>query len=236
MAVISSGSLRGSWQETWPRLLTALTACGIVAACHRATVPPAAPPRPSPALPVSTNSEQGFAAAVQLAESLLKVQSVPMLVAGEPVPGAVMFHVNNGLDRVLDFHGRLEAKGSYLFLLRPIEEHGPDTVGLVPTTDKFEVVRIVGTNGNGLHSSEEVLAWLRQLDQVQPFELVGVGADFVQGAFVEPVRDPARMAQSVYSFCPDFWDQGLGLFVKGDPEAEIERYFASDQTFFFWWD
>jgi hypothetical protein len=236
MDAISGGLLNGGWQKRLARLLSALTACGIVAACHSATVPPEPPPRQSPPAPVSANPEQGFAAVIHLAETLLEVHAEPMDVGGELVPDAVMFHVNGGLDRVLDFHERLAAKGSYLFLLEPVQEHGPDTLGLVPTIDQFEVVRIVGTNGNGLHSSEEVLAWLRQLHQAQPFLLVGMGVDFVQGAFVEPVRDPAGMAHNVYAFCPDFWNQGLGLFSKGDPEAEIERYFAANQTFFFWWD
>jgi len=225
--------LLGSRQKGRAPLLPALIACGIVVACHTATVPQAPPPRQSPPAPASP---PGFAAAVRQAETLLKVQAVPMVVAGEPVHGAVMFHVDHGLDRVLDFHDRLEAMGSYLFLLEPIQEHDPDTLGLAPTTDKFELVRMVGTTGNGLHSSAEVLAWLHQLDQAQPFQLVGVGVDFVQGAFVEPVRDPVGMAHNVYSFCPDFWLQGLGLFIKGDPEIEIAKYFASNQAFFFWWD
>ena len=184
----------------------------------------------------SKNSLHAFQAAVQLAETLLKTHAVPMIVAGEPVQGAVMFQTDHGLERVSDFHDRLATAGSFLFLLKPTQEHGPDTLGLAPTTDKFEVIQMVGTNGNSLHTQAEVLTWLRQLDQTQPFVLVGAGIDFVQGAFVDPVRDPAGMAHKVYSFCPDFWDQGLGLFIKGDPETEIAKYFESERSFFFWWD
>jgi hypothetical protein len=167
---------------------------------------------------------------------MLKTQAAPMVVAGEPVPGAVMFHADHGLERVAACHDRLEAAGSFLFLLEPTQEHGPDTLGLAPTTDKFEVIQLVGTNANRLHSPAEVLIWLRQLDQTQPFVLVGAGIDFVQGAFVAPVRDPVGMAHNVHSFCPDFWNQGLGLFIKGEPEAEIAKYFTSQRAFFFWWD
>jgi hypothetical protein len=234
MGVMSNGPvLIGSRQKGRASSLWTLIACGIVAACQAGTVPQTPPPRQRPP---SAESPRGFAAAVRQAESLLGVPAVPMVVAGEPVQGAVMFHVEHGLDRMLSLHDRLAAMGSYLFLLEPIQEQGPDTLGLAPTTDKFEVIRTVGTTGNGLHSSAEVLAWLHRLDQTQPFELVGAGADFVQGAFVEPVRDPVGMAHDVYSFCPDFWKQGLGLFIKGEPETEIAKYFASDQTFFFWWD
>ena len=98
------------------------------------------------------------------------------------------------------------------------------------------MVRPIGTNGNRAHDSAHVLAWLRKLDRAEPFVLSGVGYDFVEGAFVAPVRDPVALAHNVYAFCPDFWNQGLGLFNDGPPEEGIARYFTSARDFFLWRD
>ena len=80
----------------------------------------------------------------------------------------------------------------------------------------------VGTNPNGAnygHDNAAVIAWLRALHAKQPFALTGAGRDFVEGRFVEPVRDPEALAEIVHAFCPDFFNQGLGLMEEGEPHA-----------------
>jgi hypothetical protein len=58
----------------------------------------------------------------------------------------------------------------------------------------------------------------------------------VEGAFSGPVRDPAALAHNIYTFCPDFWNQGLGLTQHGPPEEGIAKYFSTEGYFYFWWD
>jgi hypothetical protein len=159
--------------------------------------------------------------------------------SGERLHGVVLFETrrNAGFDLVTTHQERLRASGSFLF----VYEHGhgfkPDVVGLAPTLDKFDVVRRVQTDAaNHAHDTVAVVAWLREIDRDEPFRLVGAGMDFVEGAFEGPVKDRRKLAERIYSFCPDFVDQGIGLSEKGEPHALIERYFVENRAFFFWWD
>ena len=116
-------------------------------------------------------------------------------------------------------------------------EGRPQVVALLPTTDKFEVVRLVGTSRNRPHDSGAVSTWVRELDRTQSFALLGAGIDFVEGFFLSPVGDPVALAHNVHAFCPDFWHQGLGLSQPAQsPEAGIASYFEAERYFFFWWD
>jgi hypothetical protein len=219
---------------------------------HDSGVSRAATPESHSQKPVPTSHD--FAVAVRTAEAKLKSKSSPILLrSGDVIPGGVMLLSPDGLTALGGLHDQLEAFGAYLFIVEhgmpPVQfgpgpdgavpaarEAEPDKLGLFPTTDKFEVVRMVGTNGNRLHSAAELLSWLRDLDRSHPFVLVGAGVDFVEGVFRSPVQDPEALARNVYSFCPDFWDQGIGLTKEGPAEAGVAKYFTSERYFYFWWD
>ena len=158
---------------------------------------------------------------------------------GDALDGVLLFDAkpNAGVELVTTHHARFRSAGAYLF----VYEHGhgfrPDVVGIAPTEDKLDLVRRVQTDAaNYGHDNDAVIAWLRELDRDEPFELIGAGLDFVEGGFTSPVRDRAKLAQRLYSFCPDFVDQGIGLTEEGEPHELIERYFSEHRFFFFWWD
>ena len=75
-----------------------------------------------------------------------------------------------------------------------------------------------------------VIAWLRELEAEQPFELTGIGFDFLSGRFAAPVKDPAGLAKRMYEFCPDIVDQGVG------DVAALAEELRTKQTLYFWWD
>jgi hypothetical protein len=142
-----------------------------------------------------------------------------------------------GIDLVKGHQARLRADGAYLFLF----EHGfgqqADVIGLAPTTDKLDLVRRAQTDAaNYGHDNDGVIAWLKEMDRDEPLEVLGAGPDFIEGYFRGPIKDPAQLAERIYSFCPDFVDQGIGLMEEGDPHELIEKHFASSPDFFFWWD
>jgi hypothetical protein len=157
---------------------------------------------------------------------------------GESITGGWMFKVQNGLEHVVALHDRMLARGAFLFLVEATPD-GQDVIAVLPTTDKYEVIRIIGTNGNAAHTHDQVVAWLKDLDRSEPWLLVGANFDSVDLFFTGPVRDPHALAQNVLSFCPDFYYQGIGL----DPETHgrqplevIEEYFRNERLSHFWWD
>ncbi len=157
----------------------------------------------------------------------------------EPIADVVLFDSgpSGGLALVEAHAERFRAAGAYLFLHRHGFGATPDVVGLARTTDKLELVRMVGTDGaNYGHDNAAVVAWLRELDRTEPFELTGAGEDFVEGRFRGDVKDPRALAPRIDAFCPDFVAQGLGLTEKGAPEDLIARWFGEHRAFFFWWD
>jgi hypothetical protein len=89
----------------------------------------------------------------------------------------------------------------------------------------------MGTNAaNYDKDTKALIAWLRVLEREQPFELTGVGYDFLSGRFTSPVKDPVGLAKRMYAFCPDIVDQGVGSVEA--LAAALRR----EGTLYFWWD
>src|SRR5262245_55158904 len=124
-----------------------------------------------------------FAEAVSDLERITGAKGRPAVSPDEePLDGVVFFETKPdvGARLVASNRARLRPSGAYLFLY----DHGfgvkPDVVGLAPTSDKFDVVRRTRTDAaNYGHDNAAVIAWLRELDREEPFELTGAGLDFV---------------------------------------------------------
>src|SRR6185369_13063825 len=130
--------------------------------------------QPRAASAVDTPKPKGdIRLSVATLEADLKVRAKPLVLDdGESVPGGWMFETSNGLDYVSRAHDRLLADGAYLLLIRAGFDQ-PDVLGLLPTTDKYDALRILRTNGNSSHTHDEVIAWLKAIDRTDPFLLVG---------------------------------------------------------------
>jgi len=180
-----------------------------------------------------------FRLAVATLEADLKVRAKPLVLDnGESVAGGWMFETSNGLDYVSRTHDRLLADGAYLLLIRSGFDQR-DVLGLLSTTDKYDVLRILQTKGNSSHTHDEVIAWLKDIDRTDPFLLVGASYDAVDLFFVEPVHDAAALAKSVLAFCPDFYSQGIGLDPANhgaDPVFVVEQNLKTERLVHFWWD
>ena len=203
-------------------LAFALLAC----ACHRGGTDPGPPPRDLAAAAAEVTRLTGAAAR--------PLQGADAPGAAKPT-GGFAFDIPEAQARALldRQHARFRAGGFFLFL----HEHRfglggkPDEIGLLPTADPYVVLAAMGTNGDNYgHGTAEVIAWLRALEKDQPFEITGVGLDFVEGRFTAALRDPVALAKRIYAFCPDSVEQGAGTV---DALAED---LAKERLFFFWWD
>src|SRR5437660_92657 len=99
---------------------------------------------------------------------------------------------------------------------------------LFPTAEKYAVLVACGTNGDnyGLRPTD-VINWLRETEQTDPFVVSECGYDFVGGRFLNPVSDPGRLAERMIAFCPDLIDGDLITSVES-----IARGLEEDPSFF----
>jgi ankyrin repeat protein len=111
---------------------------------------------------------------------------------------------------------------------------GIDTTSLLlfPTTDKYAVLRAHGTDGiNHGHTTEDVIAWLREMEKKNPFVLTACSHAYVAGKFTGPPRGAGALAERLCAFCPDLID-GDVIDSPAQVAGELER----THEFGLWWD
>ena len=148
----------------------------------------------------------------------------------EQARGAFQFHVDSRSNFDFDQARKdLLARGCSVVWLDTLRRQ---QVGLLPTTDPFEVIRAVGTAApNSNLDNDDIVAWLRDLYAEHPFELTGVRHDVVQGRFLGPIKDTKAMARRMEAFCSDIVTQGVGSV------AALAKSLKGDRPqLYFWWD
>src|SRR5262245_6746427 len=94
-----------------------------------------------------------------------------------------------------------------------------------PTAEQYAVIVARGTNGvNYGLTTRALIAWLRELEKENPFELTGCGFDSLEGQFPSPVLHAKHWARRMVELCPD-------CETPGQVMLELRQ-----RRFFFWWD
>ena len=195
--------------------------------------------RPSWTLPSDFTAPAAFPDAVRALEQLAGGKATP-LVRIDSVGDAVVteaFAVSVPPARaerlVATAQPRFFEKGFYLF--RSEQHFGiaghPDRVALFPRSDRYEILRLMGTNGwNYGIGPDSVITWLRTLERDHPFVLTGMGFDWVEGRFRSAIGDADALARRFYAFCPDIVEQGT------ETVAALARELLESQRLYCWWD
>ena len=128
---------------------------------------------------------------------------------------------------------RFFEKGFYLF--RSEHHFGSagrgDRVALFPRSDRYEILRLMGTNGwNYGIGPDSIIAWLAALERDHPFVLTGMGFDWLEGRFRSAVNDADALARRVYAFCPDVVTQGT------ETVDALARELRESNQLYCWWD
>jgi len=128
---------------------------------------------------------------------------------------------------------RFLEKGFYLF--RSEQHFGiagrSDRVALFPRSDRYEILRLMGTNGwNYDIGPDSIVAWLEALERDHPFVLTGMGFDWVEGRFRSAIGDADALARRFYAFCPDVVDKGM------ETVDALARELRDSQQLYCWWD
>jgi Domain of unknown function (DUF4253) len=118
----------------------------------------------------------------------------------------------------------LLTKGCLIFSL----DHGSSSwIAALPTTDKYDALLAVQTNGvNCDLMPQDIVAWLRKMEEDQPFVLIAAGSDFVAGKFTSKIAKPTQLAKRIVDLCPDTDGEARGV------AADLKK----SQSFFLWWD
>jgi hypothetical protein len=179
-----------------------------------------------------------FQHAIREASELLGAEPKPLIseAAGEEevIAGGVSFDVPRKKIEAILFkaHTNFLARGCYLF--RCDQNFGmnglPDVVGLLPTTDKFAVMAAMDINGNNcLIGTAGGIAWMKELEDEHPYLLTGIGFDYLEGVFTEPVKNADDLAGRMHEFCPNIVDPGSETVEALAAELRSGRLYL-------WWD
>ena len=94
-----------------------------------------------------------------------------------------------------------------------------------PTSEKYAVLVARGTNGANYDlTTRALIAWLRDLEKENPFELIGCGFDFLEGSFPSHVQNAKDWSRRMLELCPD---------CESAAQVMLE---LRQQRFYFWWD
>ncbi len=148
-------------------------------------------------------------------------QSVPA-VAGQKVP----------LQLLQRLQAEVAGKG-YTLVYNGLAETSLQRLLLFPLNEPLAAIAACGTNAaNYGHDTRDVVNWCAQTRRDHPLTVLGVGFDFMDLSFAQPIQDSEKLAVRIAEFCPD-----VQVSAK-DPQAVAT--FAKELTeagrCFFWWD
>jgi hypothetical protein len=103
---------------------------------------------------------------------------------------------------------------------------------LFPTSNTYSVLRACGTNGaNYGHTTEDIIAWLQEMEAGNPFVMTACSQDYVAGKFCGPVRGVDALAKRMCAFCPSLID---GEVIDSPDQVAIQL--EKSREFGLWWD
>ena len=87
------------------------------------------------------------------------------------------------------------------------------------------------TNGENYGiSTRKVVAALSEINQQNPFEILGAGLDFADIRFCESIHDPLALAHEIYDICPDSVEQHCGTITN------LANQIDQTRRLYLWWD
>ena len=142
-------------------------------------------------------------------------------------------HNSRPYETVLNLKTGLIQKGFYVFLLETNYDlkNGGDRIAVLKTTDKYDVLRQVATDGiNYGITNDSLLTIIKNFDSKYSLELIGASGDWCEFIIHKEPNDWNKFAEDVYSICPDAVDQGAGSISK------LAETIKTTKRLYLWWD
>lgn len=150
------------------------------------------------------------------------------------LPGLVFKETAVKAEHLLEkLHDNFMAKGYTLFIIDKnfgIDDK-PDVMAILKTTDKYEILSKIQTNGiNYDIDTDSLLQIIKVLDTKYSLNLVGASGDWCEFKIEKEPTDWLTFANEAYTFCPDIVDQGTGSV------EELAEEMKKQKRIFLWWD
>jgi hypothetical protein len=126
---------------------------------------------------------------------------------------------------------RLIAENKYIFINELSYNDGYQLAIIGNTSSPYEIMEFMGTNGcNHDIFTEHIIAKYRKWDAEFGIKPIGIGSDFCECKIINKNINYKKLAEEVYTFCPDVVDQGTGTIEALAVELELSG------TISLWWD
>jgi hypothetical protein len=168
--------------------------------------------------------------------SLSKIITKDSEIEAEPIflKGLVFSETNSkSYDLVFSLKDKFKEKGYSIFLLENNFniDNKLDNIGILKTTDKYTVLKQIGTDGiNYDITNDSLLSIIKSFDEKYSLELIGASGDWCEFIIHKEPENWTQFAKEVYKACPDAVDQGAGTVeALADEMKKTKRLY-------FWWD
>ena len=106
-----------------------------------------------------------------------------------------------------------------------------DVMGIVKTTDKYEVLKSIKTNGlNYDIDPDSLVSIIKVFDDKYSLDLIGASGDWCEFKIKKEPMDWLALAQEAYKVCPDIVEQGT------ETVEALADEMKKTKRLYFWWD
>ena len=202
-------------------------------ACDKPSSPPAPPRVDETALAAQVGlSDSALAIIRDVAKSPLTGLHPTDSNGTELPPEGVSFGVAKAQipDRIAQLRERL-GTGFLVFEAQRNYGTAPDSIGIIPSTDQFDILRVRNTDGiNYDIDKDSVLVLVRQWHAQYDLEITGAALDWFEARIRRPPANYREFADVLFKVCPDIVTQGTNTV-----EALVVEMRRSN-LLYCWWD
>jgi len=155
-------------------------------------------------------------------------------LTGKQINGLILNAANENADNIVtNLYSDFQKKGYTIFFLNRNFGIGnkPDILAILKTTDKYQILKQVQTNGiNWEIDNDSLLNLVKIFDNKYSLDLVGASGDWCEFKINKDPQNWLTFAKEAYKVCPDIVDQGSGTVEK------LAEEMKKTKRLYFWWD
>lgn len=149
------------------------------------------------------------------------------------LPGFVFKEEQSNTRRLIEeLQEKFKKQGYYLFNLEQNFGLGEkDVMAILKTTDQYDVLRSVKTDGANYDiSNDSLISIIKIFDKKYSLSLISASGDLCEFKIGKEPDSWLELAKEAYAVCPDIVDQGTGSVEALADELKKHR------SLYLWWD